>query len=103
AFNIQSISGGFVVTLNPKNSNQIFPFDATLRVAYDTRGGNPFAKYRKFDFDLGSGAINITTAGCNLLGKGNNEIKVNVMGSNFRLEVLGFDPNRDLLVEIIES
>lgn len=99
-FNISSVRGGFSVILNPGGTGISLPLRATVRVAYDTRGGNPFSLYEKFDFDLSSSSINIAARDCNILNKILNKLELEMTGQNFRLEVTGFDPNRDLVVDI---
>lgn len=99
-FNISPIQKGFSVTLNPQITALTFPFHATVRIAYDTRRGNPFARYENFDFDVASSSINITAQDCNVLSRSLNRLEIEVRGQNFRLEVTGFDPNRDLVVDI---
>lgn len=101
-FDISQISGGFTVALNSKRTNIRFPFRAILKVAYDTRRGNPFAQYEPFDFDVGGGSITLSSRDCNILRRERNMLEIEVTGQNFRLEVGGFDRTRDLVVNIRE-
>ncbi len=59
--------------------------------------------YEKFDFNVGSSSITITTQGCNILNKSLNKLELEVTGQNLRLEATGFDPKRDLVVYIKEE
>lgn len=102
-FNISQISGGFTVTLNSKRTDARFPFRAVLKIAYDTRRGNPFAQYESFDFDVGKGSITVNSQNCNLLKRERNMLEIEVTGQNFRLEIRGFDRTRDLVVNIREA
>ena len=103
-FNVFKISEGFGITLNPQIVNECsFPFNATVRIAYDTLGGNPFNKYEKFDFDVASNSIIINTQDCNVLIRKLNKIEIEITGPNFKLEVSGFDPNRDLVIDVKEA
>lgn len=104
-FNLTKVKGGFKVTLNPKKETVLFPIRATIRIAYDTRRGNPFRQYDKFDFDIGSSTTPITIKyrDCNILNKNLNTLKVEITGGDFDLEVCGFDPHRDLVVNITED
>jgi len=102
-FDISQISGGFTVILNPKKTNVQFPFHAILKVAYDTRRGNPFSQYELFDFDLGERPITLGSRDCNIQRRERNALEIEVRGQNFRLEVRGFDENRDLVVDIKET
>lgn len=101
-FDISQISGGFTVALNSNRTNIRFPFRAILKVAYDTRRGNPFAQYEPFDFDVGGGSITLSSRDCNILRRERNMLEIEVTGQNFRLEVGGFDRTRDLVVNIRE-
>lgn len=103
-FNISPIQNGFSITLSSQQiPNLSFPFYATVKMAYDTFRGNPFNQYEEFDFDLGSNSININIQGGNIVNKELNKLEIQVTGNNFRLEVTGFDPNRDLVVDIKQS
>lgn len=99
-FNISPIQKGFSITLNPQAADLLFPFHATVRMAYDTFRGNSFRQYEKFDFDVADPSINIVSQDCNVLDRKLNRLEIKVTGQDFRLEVTGFDPNRDLVVDI---
>jgi hypothetical protein len=99
---VSQISGGFTVTINPQRTDIQFPFRAIVKIAYDTRRGNPFSQYEPFDFDVGSNAITITSTDCIILRKELNVLEMEVTGQNFRLEARGFDTKRDLVVYIRE-
>jgi len=99
-FNIDRIHGGFKVTLNPSKTDLSFPFQATVKVAYDTRRGNPFFQYNKFDFDIASASITIGTRDCNVIEKKDNILKVEITERDFELKVTGFDPKRDLVIDV---
>ena len=103
-FNILTTQKGFSITLNPQIiSNISFPVNATVKMAYDTFRGDPFARYTKFDFDVKNNSIKIICKDCNIQSKNLNKLEIEVTGSNFKLEVTGFDPRRDLVVEIKEK
>ncbi|HOQ66982.1 MAG TPA: hypothetical protein PLY82_13705 [Methanosarcina thermophila] len=97
-FNVTQMPGGFRVHLNPQRRNISFPFQATIKMAYDTRRGNPFAQYEKFDFDVSKDPITITEKECKILKKENNSIEIKVEGPNFELTVKGFNLERDLVL-----
>jgi hypothetical protein len=99
-FNIYTIQAGFRVTLNPELTDFRFPFQATIKIAYDTRRGDPFKAYDKFDFDLGSDSITIEPRECNIIEKRENKLKVEITGLSFEIIVKGFDPKRDLKIDI---
>jgi len=102
-FNVTPISGGFRIRLNLQRQDVSFPFRAIVKMAYDTRRGNPFAQYEKFDFDVSRYPITITENDCNILKKEDNSIEIEVRGQNFELTVRGFHPERDLVVTVREA
>jgi hypothetical protein len=99
-FNIDRIQGGFRVTLNPERTDLSFPFQATVKMAYDTRRGDPLKAYDKFDFDVGSNDITIEPQDCTVIQKHGNILQVEITGGNFELRVTGFDPKRDLVIDV---
>jgi len=99
-FNIERIESGFRVTLNPERTDLSFPFQATVKMAYDTRRGNPFSQYDKFDFDVASPSITTGTRDCNVIERKDNILKVEITGRNFEIMVTGFDPKRDLVIDV---
>jgi hypothetical protein len=99
-FNIDIIQGGFKVTLNTDITGITFPFKATVKMAYDTRRGNPFSQYDKFDFDVAGDSITIETHDCNVIERKDNILKVEITGVNFELRVTGFDLKRDLVIDV---
>jgi len=99
-FNIGRIQGGFRVTLNPEITELSFPFQATVKMAYDTRRGNPFSQYDKFDFDVASASIMIEARDCNVIERKDNILEVEITGRNFEIKVTGFDPKRDLVIDV---
>jgi len=102
-FLVYPVRNGFGITLNPQKKDTPFPLRATVRMAYDTRRGNPFALYEEFDFDVGSRSINIKARGCKILTKRSNKLEIQATGKDFNLKVTGFDPNRDLAVDVTEA
>lgn len=104
-FIVNSVKQGFSVLLNPLKYDTPFPFPfpfrAIIRMAYDTRRGNPFAQYERFDFDVGSDSISISEqTDCVIHRKEGNLIEIEVKGKNLKLTVKGFHPERDLVVAV---
>ena len=102
-FAVKKIEGGFVVALNPERADIAFPIRSRITVAYDVRKGNPFKRYEPLDFDLSSGSIIITSAGCTILNRQRNIIEIELKDNNFNLKVTGFDVHRDLIVSVKEE
>jgi hypothetical protein len=99
-FNIYSIQGGFRVSLNQQAHELDIPFLATLKIAYATRRGNPFTQYDSFDFDLANESLFINSRNCEIISRHLNEMTIKITGMEFILEVTGFDPKRDLVLDI---
>lgn len=99
-FNIYRIQNGFKVVLNPKEIDKFnLPINATVKMAYDTFRHNPFNQYEEFDFNVET-TLEIAPRDCNIIRKQLNIIEIEVTGKDFELKVTGFDPNRDLIVDI---
>jgi hypothetical protein len=97
-FIIDRIAGGFVVRNGDTNGSQP-PKALYIRAAYQVRRGNPFKKYDPADFDF-SQHMNTQLTGATALEKKGNSLRVEIDSNDFRVEVTGFDPNRDVRVEV---
>ncbi len=105
---LQGASGGFTLV-----ANQQFPVksvDTTWRVrfAYELARGSKNKAFSLFekgvkdgcpDFSVRDG-IGCQTSGCAIDVVADNELKVRIESEQFQLSVSGFDPNRDVLVEV---
>jgi hypothetical protein len=101
-FDIWLIHRGFTVSLNSKKENISFPVMAIIKMAYDSRRGNPFSQYEKFDFDVSKDPIKIECRDCDLRNYRENIIEIGIKERGFMLSVVGFDPDRDLVIDIKE-
>lgn len=97
-FVIERIEGGFVVR-NGAGTGSPPPKALLIRAAYHVRRGNPFKKYHPADFDV-SKRIKVEVKGGTVLEKTENRLYVRIDNSDFRIEVTGFDPKRDLRVDV---
>ena len=96
--NVARSGDGFIVTLA---DNGAVVRSVDVSVAYDRRGGNPFAKWSVDDFDLNYMEVNIT--GGTEAVRGGNRLLVDVANpDDFKIQVQGFDTNRDLRVNARE-
>ncbi len=80
-----------------------YPVILRVRAAYDTAAGNPFRKYNPLDFDFNSRkgpGIAVTRKTVSLENRESNRLVFEISGPAFRIDVFGFDPNRDLLVKL---
>lgn len=86
---------------NPEHA--IRPAEVRVLAAYDVRRGDPFKRYRRFDFDLAAEPIAIELSGCELIAARGNELTVSIVEDAFSIEVTGFDAHRDLIVRALPS
>lgn len=70
-----------------------------IKVAYEIRRGNPFAKYSPYDFSLDEPPIATLMSGCKIHQALRNQMAIEIFSPVFHCEVRGFDENRDIRVE----
>ncbi len=100
AFNVVARPGGFVIRGNSA-SDVSLPYQLRVVTAYGVRKGNPFKKHKPQDFDLRStSSVRTTAVGASWLPQESNVILVDVTQADFRLEVSGFDTERDLELDV---
>jgi hypothetical protein len=63
------------------------------------RSGNPFKKYTLLDFDVSREPIQLKIEGADLMLCKENTIQIEVIRSDFRVTLTGFDTRRDLRVK----
>ena len=93
---LSAIKGGF--RLSRRTKAMQVPRFITLWIAYEVRSGNPFKKYTALDFDVSREPIRLKTEGVNLMLCKENTIQIEVIRSDFKVTVTGFDTRRDLRV-----
>lgn len=96
-FKIEAISGGFSVA---RDNAERTPCPARLEVlvAYETSRGNALNKYHPADFKLSS--LRRSTVDAEEQECSENRLIVIPASDDFKLEVRGFDENRDLFVKV---
>lgn len=98
-FRISQVSGGF--SLLPGKKSIKPPATFNIRVAYDTRRGNPLTRYSENDFLVDKPPITISSqSGITVENSGENNVRLKINDSNFHFEMTGFDKNRDLYVKV---
>jgi hypothetical protein len=100
-FRIDSLRGGFRIIRGDSDASP--PKRLRITAGYDIRRGNPLRKYHPADFDLGKPPINCISANESVSvesAKG-QQMCVLVTNPDFRLDVTGFDPNRDVYVRAV--
>ena len=98
-FRIQRRSGGFTLLPNPKVQPDSFPLKIHLRCAYDVLNGNPFRRFSDDDFSFFKDRLKIERHNADCWPTDPNQIDIEARSPDFRIEVTGFDDNRDLVVE----
>ena len=96
-FLVDRIKGGFVVSSNKEND--IYPEGLLITAAYHVRRGNPFKKYNSEDFNFNK-TLHTHITGASVIEIGGNSLKAKIDKRDFRVEITGFDPNRDVRVEV---
>lgn len=98
-FHLSRTAGGFTASL-AEAGQQATPMRVRLRLAYDVRRGNPYSRWSAADFDLGKDPGRITHSGGDLLNATDNRLEILAKSPDWKLQLNGFDPNRDLIVDI---
>lgn len=93
---------GFRVVRDNRDQTPL-PDGLDIQVAYDTSRGDPLRKYHPADFDLARLPIAISTQEAEIVEAELNRLLVRLTGEDFRIEVTGFDENRDLHVEVSDG
>jgi len=96
-FKIEQVSGGFTVARDNIQSTKL-PEAVEVRVAYDTSRGNPFQKYDTADFRLEK--LNRDHRDIDLQECAGNRLVFRPVSDDFKLQVSGFDVNRDVIVKV---
>jgi hypothetical protein len=94
---LHRVKGGFGLTRHAKASS--LPRHITVWAAYEVRNGNPFKKYTPLDFDLEKPPMKVIAQGADILVTQKNALQIEIKDPNFRLQVTGFDINRDLRIK----
>lgn len=71
-----------------------------VRLAYDVRRGSPYKRWVPADFDLKSSPDRVRLGGGELADLAGNAISIVTESEDFFLTVSGFDPARDLIVDL---
>jgi hypothetical protein len=69
-----------------------------IRAAYETAKGDPFSRYREYDFDFKGKALRREIDGATIVSAYDNRIVISITAPIFQITVKGFDVNRDLIV-----
>ena len=97
-FRVTRTSSGFSVRPNPDSDEE--PESVRIQVAYATRRGSPFTAYSPLDFDFASPEMLIDADGVEVLVRAKNRIECAIRHEDYRVDVDGFDENRDLRIQV---
>lgn len=94
---LHRVKGGFRLSRHAKACS--LPRHISVWAAYEVRNGNPFKKYTPLDFDLEKPPMKVIAQGADTLVAQKNALQIEIKDPNFRLQVTGFDINRDLRIK----
>lgn len=95
---VQGEVSGFSVKLSPEGKQDL-PMTATIRVAYDILGGDPFSKHNPIDFSFKSN-VNPIVQGVEFMEVNDNKLVLSIVNEDFSLTLKGFDAKRDIKWDI---
>ena len=96
-FSVNDLSGGFRVAQGQATLPERSIMD--IKVAYDTRRGNPLKKYSATDFRLEEAPVACQHKGIEIVDIRGNRILARVIDpQSFHVSVIGFDRNRQIYV-----
>ncbi len=70
-----------------------------IRAAYETTKGNPFKRYKPYDFTFQGKQLKVVCRNAELLQMNHNHLAICISGPDFETSVTGFDKNRDVIVK----
>ena len=97
-YRILERQGGFSIAAGPGLTEDKLPMRVRVRAAYDVLRGDPFKRYSPFDFDLTKDELEISATGADFAATSPNELAIDANQVAFRVDLDGFDRNRDLMV-----
>lgn len=104
-FKVEQTSGGFTIRQSDNGSSiePKLPERLRVRIAYDVINGSPWSRYDEADFDLKKprGSIRLSASNSQIIqsNKG-NRFSIENIEHGFEVTATGFDPNRDLIVDV---
>ena len=97
-FRIERKAGGFSILSNHAAPLQELPLKLHIRCAYDVLSGNPFRRFSEYDFSFFSPDIQFEKVNADCWPTDFNEFDLSARKPEFRVDVIGFDQHRDLVV-----
>ena len=96
-FDYSSTNDGFSLSLKERDVEK-YPKTVEVRAAYSLGAGDPFREYEKDDF-LFSNNIELKHYDAEQLDCGDNSVRYKAAGPKFKLQMSGFDPERELKID----
>ncbi|WP_442511675.1 hypothetical protein SH528x_003384 [Novipirellula sp. SH528] len=104
-FRVEQTNDGFTIRQNdhgPASEGEL-PERLRVRVAYDVINGSPWSRFDEIDFDLRKPRGNVRLSASNseiVRSDKGNRFAVESIDPGFEVTAIGFDPNRDLIVDV---
>jgi hypothetical protein len=102
-FRIERKGGGFSIVSNSAVAPETLPLKLHIRCAYDVLSGNPFRRYSEYDFSFFSTDIDFEKVNADCWPTDFNEFDIAARKAEFRVDVVGFDQHRDIIVVVEEQ
>lgn len=93
---VNKVVGGFKVSKHPSYDGFLNGF--SIAVGYRRRGGNAIKGYHPNDFDLQTN-IAVSIVGVRMITSSSNKSEFIVLDQAFKVKYIGFDENRDLVID----
>ncbi len=94
-------NNGFIISLSEKGKQKGI-LRINIKIAYGTNKGNPFRNYDVKDFDLEKN-IDVKLTSGKQISKQENQLSCQVNNSDFKVSISGFDPDRELKIDVGEE
>lgn len=99
-FRIEKRAGGFSILPRSESSEERpASLKIHVRCAYDVLTGNPFKRFSDYDFSFFNGKLLIEKENVDCWPTDPNGLDIETRAKDFKVDILGFDPNRDLIIE----
>ncbi len=98
-FRIEKRAGGFSILPRSDSGERPESLKIHVRCAYDVLTGNPFKRFSDYDFSFFNGKLSIEKQNVDCWPTDPNAMDIETRAPDFKIDVLGFDPNRDLIIE----
>ena len=102
-FRIERKAGGFSILSQSAIAPEKLPMKLHIRCAYDVLSGNPFRRYSEYDFSFFSQDIKFEKVNADCWPTDFNEFDLVARKAEFRVDIVGFDQHRDLIVVVEEQ